>query len=145
MICVLRNGKERNVFQQTENRNKKTTKTKQKQTPPQTKENKNHRNKQKCVSENVSFSDDGPLLETLEFFEISHGSYQPLNFLLYLKLPTSILFLYQIQLFEFDMKNFSLKFNCSLCLDLTFIIIIMFKCLFGIMRSLRSLSAYLGS
>ena len=31
------------------------------------------------VSERVSFSDEGPLLETLEFFEISHGGYQPSN------------------------------------------------------------------
>ena len=29
---------------------------------------------------NVSFSYEGPLLGTLEFIEISHGSYQPLNF-----------------------------------------------------------------
>ena len=34
------------------------------------------------ISEHVSFSDEGPLLETLEFFEINHGSYQPFNFLL---------------------------------------------------------------
>ena len=34
------------------------------------------------ISEQVSFSDEGPLLETSEFFEISHGSYQLLNFLL---------------------------------------------------------------
>ena len=34
------------------------------------------------VSEHVSFSDEGLLLETFEFFEISQGSYQPLNFLL---------------------------------------------------------------
>ena len=40
------------------------------------------------ISEHVSFSDEGPLLETLEFFEISHGSYQPLNFLPYLTLST---------------------------------------------------------
>ena len=31
-------------------------------------------------SEHVSFSDGRPLLETLEFFEISHSSYQSLNF-----------------------------------------------------------------
>ena len=31
--------------------------------------------------EHVSLSDEGPLLETLEFFEISHGSYEPLNLL----------------------------------------------------------------
>ena len=36
------------------------------------------------ISEHVSFSDEGPLLETLEFFEISHGSYQSFNFLPYL-------------------------------------------------------------
>ena len=36
-----------------------------------------------------SFSDEGPLLVTLEFFEISHSSYQPLNFFLsYLTLST---------------------------------------------------------
>ena len=34
-------------------------------------------------SEHVSFSDKGPLLETLEFFEICHGSYKPFNFLAY--------------------------------------------------------------
>ena len=31
---------------------------------------------------NISLSDKGPLLETLELFAISHGSEQPLNFLL---------------------------------------------------------------
>ena len=30
--------------------------------------------------EHVSFSDGGPLLEMLEFFETSHSSYQPLKF-----------------------------------------------------------------
>ena len=39
-------------------------------------------------SEYVSFSDEGPLLKTLEFYEISHGSYQPFNFLPYLSLST---------------------------------------------------------
>ena len=34
------------------------------------------------VREQVSFSDGGPLLETLDFFEINHGSYQPLKYLL---------------------------------------------------------------
>ena len=33
--------------------------------------------------QHVSFSDQGPLLETLEFFEISQGSDQPLDLLLY--------------------------------------------------------------
>ena len=33
------------------------------------------------ISEHVSFSDEGPLLETFEFFAVSHYSYQPLNFL----------------------------------------------------------------
>ena len=33
------------------------------------------------ISERVSASDEGPLLETLGFFEISHDTYQPLNFL----------------------------------------------------------------
>ena len=37
------------------------------------------------ISEHVSFSDEGPLLETLEFFEISHASYQPFNYILILK------------------------------------------------------------
>ena len=37
---------------------------------------------------NVSFFHKGPLLETLEFLEISHGSYQHFNFLPYLSLPT---------------------------------------------------------
>ena len=36
----------------------------------------------------LSFSDQGPLLETLEFLEIIHGSYQPLNFLPHLTLST---------------------------------------------------------
>ena len=37
----------------------------------------------KCnpVSEHVTLSNEGPLLETLDFFAISHVSYQPLNFL----------------------------------------------------------------
>ena len=35
------------------------------------------------ISEHVSFSDEGVLLETLEFLEISYGSCQPLNFLPY--------------------------------------------------------------
>ena len=39
-------------------------------------------------SVHVSFSDGGPLIETLEFFEISHGSDQPFNFLPYLSLST---------------------------------------------------------
>ena len=30
---------------------------------------------------NISFSEERPLFETLEFLEISHGSYQPFNFL----------------------------------------------------------------
>ena len=34
---------------------------------------------------NIPFSDEGPLLELLEFFGISHGSYQPLNFLVLFK------------------------------------------------------------
>ena len=33
------------------------------------------------ILEHVSFSDEEPLLETLEFYETSHGSYQPFNFL----------------------------------------------------------------
>ena len=33
------------------------------------------------ISERVSASDEGPLLETLGFFEISQDIYQPLNFL----------------------------------------------------------------
>ena len=33
------------------------------------------------ISEHVSFSDEGPWLKMVEFFEISHGTYQPLNFL----------------------------------------------------------------
>ena len=40
------------------------------------------------ISEHVSFSDEGPWLETLEFFESNHGSNQPLNFLPYLTLST---------------------------------------------------------
>ena len=34
-------------------------------------------------SEHVLLSDEGPLLETLEFFTIRCGSYQSLNFLHY--------------------------------------------------------------
>ena len=34
-----------------------------------------------CGSDHVSFSDKGPLFETLELFEITHSNYQPLNFL----------------------------------------------------------------
>ena len=37
---------------------------------------------------NVSVSDEGPLLEKLDFFEISHCSYQPSNFLHDLTLST---------------------------------------------------------
>ena len=40
------------------------------------------------VLERVSFSDEGSLLETLEFFEINHGSYKPLNFLPHLMIIT---------------------------------------------------------
>ena len=54
------------------------------------------------TSENVSFSDEGPLLETLEFFEISHGSYQPSNFLPYLSLCTP----YSILISETAERNF---------------------------------------
>ena len=32
------------------------------------------------VSEHVTLVDQEPLLETLEFFAVSHGSYRPLNF-----------------------------------------------------------------
>ena len=32
------------------------------------------------ISEHGSFSDEGPLLETLGFFEVSHGGYQPLGY-----------------------------------------------------------------
>ena len=38
--------------------------------------------------EHVSSSEEGPLHKTLEFFEISHGSYKPFNFLPYLSLST---------------------------------------------------------
>ena len=31
------------------------------------------------ILEHVSFSDDGSLLETLQFFDISQGSYKPLK------------------------------------------------------------------
>ena len=47
--------------------------------------------------EHVSFSDEEPFLEKVEFFEISQGSYQPLNIVPYLSLYVrSTLFLYQI-------------------------------------------------
>ena len=36
-----------------------------------------------CFCEQVSFSDEGPLLVTLQFFEVSHSIYQPYNFLPY--------------------------------------------------------------
>ena len=39
------------------------------------------RERKKKRVEHISFSDEGPLLETLEFFEISHASYQLFNFL----------------------------------------------------------------
>ena len=38
------------------------------------------------ILQHVFFSNEGPLLETLEFFEICHGSYQSSNFLPYLSL-----------------------------------------------------------
>ena len=38
------------------------------------------------ISKHVSFSDEGPLLEMLQFFEISHGSYQNFNFSPYISL-----------------------------------------------------------
>ena len=38
------------------------------------------------------FPDEGPLLETLEFFEISHGSYQSFIFLPYYCLRSILLF-----------------------------------------------------
>ena len=44
--------------------------------------------RKKTCSEHVSFSDEELLLETLIFFEISYGSYQPFNFLPYLSLST---------------------------------------------------------
>ena len=37
--------------------------------------------KEKKKKKETSFSDDRPLLETLDLFEICHGVYQPLNFL----------------------------------------------------------------
>ena len=40
------------------------------------------------ISEHVSLPNEEHLLETLEFFDIIHGSYQPLNFLPYLPLST---------------------------------------------------------
>ena len=40
------------------------------------------------VSEQVSHYEGGPFLETSESFAISHGCYQPLNFLRYLTLST---------------------------------------------------------
>ena len=33
------------------------------------------------IAKNSNVSNKGPLLETLEFFAISHGRFQPLNFL----------------------------------------------------------------
>ena len=38
------------------------------------------------VSEHISLSDECPLLETLEFLLIGHGSFQQLNFLHYKKI-----------------------------------------------------------
>ena len=53
---------------------------------------KEHISFRKC-SEHVSFSDKGPLLETFEFCEIRHGSYQSLIFLNYLSLSAQYLIL----------------------------------------------------
>ena len=54
------------------------------------------------ISEHVSFSDERPLLETLEFFEISHDSNQPLNFLTSLTLSTQ---------YSISMQKTALGFN----------------------------------
>ena len=35
------------------------------------------------IAEHVSFFDEGPLLETLEFSEISHGSYERTFYLVF--------------------------------------------------------------
>ena len=40
------------------------------------------------ISEHISFFAEGPLLETWEFFEISHGGFQLMDFLPYLTLST---------------------------------------------------------
>ena len=45
-------------------------------------------------TEHVSSSDEGSLFETLDFFEISHGSYQPLNLRARFNSLRSILILY---------------------------------------------------
>ena len=48
------------------------------------------------ISEHVSFSDGGPLLEALEFIKISHGmGHQSLNFLPYLTFSTQYPILYR--------------------------------------------------
>ena len=60
---------------------------------------------------NVSFSDEGPLLETLEFFEINHGSYQPLNFLPYLTLSLQYCILISIHSSIYRLRNFRLDFT----------------------------------
>ena len=52
-------------------------------------------------SEHVSLSDEGPLLETSEFFEISHSSYQPLNFLPCLSLSTQYCILISLITFSY--------------------------------------------
>ena len=62
------------------------------------------------ISEHVSFSDQGPLLEALELLVISHGSYQPLN-LPYLSLSTQ----YSILI----LLSHVLTWSSSCCMDKT--------------------------
>ena len=57
-------------------------------------------------SEHVPFSDEGPLLETVQFFEISRGSYQPLNFSPYLSLSTQYSVLISLLLSKGQFFNF---------------------------------------
>ena len=64
-------------------------------------------------SERVPFSDEGPLLERLEFFEISLGSYQPSNFLPYLNLSmqfSTFILPLVIFFFNFSILIFNLLF-----------------------------------
>ena len=49
------------------------------------------------ISKHVSFSEEGPFLETLEFFELSHSSCQPFDFFFMKHCLRSIPFLYYKQ------------------------------------------------
>ena len=50
----------------------------------------------------------GPLLETLIFFEISYYSYQAFNFLPYQCLRSILFYSVVVRLHQFELKNFSI-------------------------------------